>query len=42
MAATKYNYPVTDFPNNKVNPDRLEVEIRASDITAAFAFLTIV
>ena len=36
MAATKYVYSVsTDFPNHKVDIDRLTIEIRASSITVA-------
>ncbi len=36
MNATKYTYSIQDdFPNHKVAPDRLDQEIRSSDVTIA-------
>ena len=35
MATYSYLYDFSDFPNNKVSPDRLKMEIESSEITVA-------
>jgi len=40
MAATEYLYSISeDFPNQKVNPDSLKIEIISSNITKTFDYI---
>jgi len=39
MAETKYTYNIIDFPNDKVDINKLENEIRESDITTALDYI---
>jgi hypothetical protein len=40
MAATKYTYPFSSFPDDEVNADKLEDEIQASAITGDLKYIT--